>query len=209
MASIKNRHPLLYAALVFGAIPACAGAAIFLSWLATRNPGLAVAGVAVLIGGAVSVLVGAGLLALHLRRERARGAPAGSIAGDRRLGGFVVLADMAVAALLTGALFVSSESYSVTVRNLGSVQVDSFAIVDAGRSERTELGAFAPGEERSAAVRVKGETALTFEMLRFGQVSTGTVTERTGPDLAADQWCTITIGEDGKAVVEESLNKAP
>jgi hypothetical protein len=40
--------------------------------------------------------------------------------------------------------------------------------------------------------------------VRFGQVSTGTVCGYTTQDLAMEQWSTITVGDDGKALVEES-----
>ena len=200
---------LFQAAFACGVSPCLAGTVIFALWLLTRHPGLVIAGAAVLLAGPVSLLLGAILLALRVRSERSFGAPEESVGRDKRLGGIVLLANLPVAAALVAAIFVSSESYSVSVRNRGAVAVDAFAIVDQSRAERRELGAFAPGEERTVAVRVRGKTSLTYEMLRFGQVSTGTISGYTEPELAADQWATVTIGDDGKALVEERLSKGP
>jgi hypothetical protein len=200
---------LFQAAFFCGVAPCFAGTLISGLWLLTRHPGLVIAGAAILLGGAVSLLLGAILLALRVRSERALGSSEESVYREKRLGGIVLLANLFVAALLVGAVFVSSESYSVSVRNRGAVAIDSFAIIDQSGSERRELGAFAPGEERTVAIRVRGKTSLTYEMLRFGQVSTGTISGYTEPELAADQWATVTIGDDGKALVEQSLSKGP
>jgi hypothetical protein len=200
---------LFQAAFFFGVAPAFAGSPIFGLWLLTRHPGLIIAGVAILLGGAASLLLGAILLALRVRSERALGASEAAVAHDKRVGGIVLLVNLFVGALLVAAVFVSSESYSVSVRNHGRVAVDSFTIVDPSRSERLELGAFAPGEERTVAVRVRGKTALNFEMVRFGQFSTGTIAGYTEPDFAADQWSTVTIGDDGKALVEQTSRSSP
>lgn len=192
-----------------GVVPPCAGASIFFLWLLTGHPGLVIAGVATLIGGAVSLLLGAILLAFRVPMERSLGAAEAALARERRLGGIMLLANLPVAALLVAAVFVSSESYSVSIRNRGQVALDDFTIVDQGRSERHDFGSFAPGDERTVAVHIKGRTALTFEMVRFGQVSTGTITGQTEPDLAADQWSTVTVGDDGRALVEESGGPGP
>jgi hypothetical protein len=199
---------LFQAAFFCGVAPCFAASLVFDFWLITRHPGLAVAAVAILLCMPVLLILAGAFMALRVHVERALGASSESEARDRRLGGVVLLANLVVGALLAGVVFVSSESYSISVRNRGAVAIDSFAVVDPGRSERLELGAFAPGEERTAAIHIEGKTTLTFEMVRFGQTSTGTVVGYTEPDLSADQWSTITVGDDGKAVVEESSNAA-
>jgi len=197
------------AAFICGGVPPCAGAVIFSLWIGTRHPGLVIAGAATMIGGAASLLLGAILLALFLRRERSAGATEDALARERRAAGILFLGNLPIAALLVAMIFVSSESYSVSIRNRGQVALDDFTIVDQGRSERHDLGAFAPGDERTVAVRIRSKTSLTFEMLRFGQVSTGTITAYTSPELATDQWSTVTVGEDGRALVDERAGSSP
>lgn len=203
------RRRLRRAAFLCGVAPPCTGALIFLFWIMSGHPGLVVAGAATMIGGAASLLLGAILLALFIRKERSAGAAEEALARDKRTAGIVFLANLPVASLLASMIFVSSESYTVSIRNRGQVALDEFAIVDQGRSERHDLGAFAPGDERTVAVHIKSKTSLTFEMVRFGRVSTGTITAYTEPNLAADQWSTVTVGEDGKALVDERAGSSP
>lgn len=203
MTTKAPRRALFRAAMLCAAVPPGAGALIFVLWLLTRNPGLVAAGTAALLYGGALWVVGAILLALHVRRERARGASSIAVSRDRRLGGLALLAFAPFAALIVGALFVSSESYSVTVDNEGLVRIDAFAIVDQASGRRLELGALAPGEKKSASIRIDGKTSLTYEMLRFSIVSTGTVCGYTESGLAGEQWSTVTIGPDGWATVDE------
>jgi hypothetical protein len=203
MTTKTPRRALFRAAMSCAAIPPAAGQVLFVAWTWTRNPGLVAAGTAVLLYGVVLWIVGAVLLALHVRGERARGASSILISRDRRIGGLTLLAFAPFAALILGALFVSSESYSVTVDNQGLVRIDAFAIIDQATGERRELGGIAPGAKKSASIHISGKTSLTFEMLRFSIVSTGTLCGYTESGLAGDQWSTVTVGVDGRAVVDE------
>jgi hypothetical protein len=203
MTGKPPRRALFRAAMLCASVPPGAGALLFVLWLLTRNPGLVAAGTAALLYGGVLWAVGAVLLAVHVRRERARGVSSTLVARDRRLGGMTLLSFAPFAALIVFALFVSSESYSVTVDNQSLVRIDRFSIVDQASGERHELGALAPGQQRTMAVHIGGKTSLTYEMLRFSIVSTGTVCGYTESGLAGEQWSTVTIGPDGKGFVEE------
>ena len=203
MTTKTPRRALFRAALLCAAVPPGTGAVFFVLWLATRNPGLVAAGTAALLYGIVLWAVGAVLLAVHVRRERARGASAILVSRDRRIGGLTLLAFAPFAAMIVGALFVSSESYGVTVDNQGLVRIDEFAVIDTATGRRVELGGIAPGDKKSASIHIDGKTSLTYEMLRFSIVSTGTVTGYTESGLAGEQWSTITVGADGRAAVDE------
>jgi hypothetical protein len=202
MTTKTPRRALFRAAVLCAAAPPAVGALAFLLWLLTRNPGLVAAGTAALIYGGALWLVGAVLLAVHVRRERARGASTIVVSRDRRLGGLALLSFAPFAALVVYSLFVSSESYNVTVDNEGLVPIDRFSILDEA-GERHEVGSLAPGEKRTTAVHIGGKTSLTYEMLRFSVVSTGTVCGYTESGLAGEQWSTVTVSPDGKALVEE------
>ncbi|HXT02215.1 MAG TPA: hypothetical protein VN915_16195, partial [Elusimicrobiota bacterium] len=165
MTTKTPRRALFRAAMLCAGAPPAAGAVIFLLWTVTRNPGLVAAGTAALLYGGVLWAAGAALLVVHVRRERARGASSILVSRDRRIGGMVLLSFAPFAALIVAALFVSSESYSVTVDNEGLVPVDAFAIIDGTSGERRELGPLAPGAKRTTSVHIGGKTSLYYEML--------------------------------------------
>lgn len=209
MTTKTPRRALFRAAMLCAAVPPAAGLALFVAWTLTRNPGLVAAGTAVLLYGIALWIVGAVLLAVHVRRERARGASSALVSRDRRNGGLALLAFAPFAAMIVGALFVSSESYAVTVDNEGLVRIDAFAIIDQATGRRVELGGIAPGQKKSTSIHIGGKTSLAYEMLRFSIVSTGTLCGYTESGLAGQQWSTVTVGVDGRAAVEESTAGNP
>ena len=148
-------------ALVCGAVPLGVGTSVFVIWLATRAPGLVIAGLMTIYAGLACF--GIGILALARFRAKARSSsqPPAEIRRRTRLALILLLANFPVAAVLASSAHAIETRYEVSLKNRASVTLSDIRLRGGG-VERS-LGDLEPGGVAAVGFWIQHDGELRLE----------------------------------------------
>lgn len=151
---------LLKVAAYCGAVPLLCGTLIYASWRLTRWDSLTLAGVCAILAGLISLVVGAILLAVSVKRERRRsGALLPAVRAQAVLVASLLLINLPAAGLFTYSAIQIMTRYTIRVINESGRPIESFVVMDPGG--KLELGAIQAGRRWEHHWVIRGEGALS------------------------------------------------
>lgn len=195
---------LLRIATLLGATPLALGTLTYCAWRVTRWEPLMFEGMLLLVVGPISVVAGALVLVVDVRRTwRDGSAPERGRRVRRLLVAALLLANFPAAAFYTFSAIDVYARYTVRVRNQSDRIVESFVVTGPGTS--VEIGPIASGERAEAHLHFRGDGTLRFAARQQDRDFTGEIDGYVTTNIGGDK--TITIGPHGSVDMREEKSR--
>ena len=151
---------LYRASIVLGVLPLVVGSCVFGFWFFTMMRIFEMIGMFTVLGGLVSVAIGAICLVKFLFQQIDENAPSKTLRGKGLLSGGLLASNFLAAGIIIFAVANLYNTNIVTIKNNSSTAIDNVTITAPGF--QVDTGAIKPGKKKSRRIRYKGDGALQF-----------------------------------------------